>query len=91
MCIRDSPDNGHVYLIGGWTSSGYTNNVWVANPSNGYSFIQGPSLITARGYQACGTMSIGAKSIIVAAGGQPGFLSSVEILDPLSNQWVAGK
>ena len=56
--------------------------------------LQGPLLINARSDHACGTMSIGTKSIIVAAGGdnsQPGYLASVEILDPLSNQWVAGK
>ena len=89
-CAINFPDNGLVYLIGGVTS-GYTNNVWVANPSNEFTFTPGPSLITARGYYGCGTMSIGTKSIIVAAGGSPGYLASVEILDPLSNQWVAGK
>ena len=81
----------NVYLIGGDTNYGATNNVWVANPSNGHIFLQGPSLITKRYHHGCGTMSIGAKSIIVAAGGCCNYLSSVEILDPLSNQWVAGK
>ena len=90
-CTVKFPDNGLVYLIGGNTASGYTNNVWVANPSNEFTFTPGPSLITARSYFGCGTMSIGTKSIIVAAGGLPGPLSSVEILDPLSNQWVVGK
>ena len=78
------PGNGNVYLIGGTA-----NNVLVANPSNGFTFAQGPLLMTDRGDHACGTMSIGTKSIIVAAGGYN--LASVEILDPLSNQWVAGK
>ena len=91
-CAVKFPDTGDVYSIGGYTPSGRTKNVWVANPSNAYMFSQGPSLMTARGEHACGTMSIGAKSIIVAAGGyNSGSLSSVEILDPLSNQWVAGK
>ena len=81
------PGNGNVYLIGGGTSNG--NKVWVANPSNGFTFTQGPSLMSGRAQHACGTMSIGTKSIIVAAGGYN--LASVEILDPLSNQWVAGK
>ena len=86
-----------IYLVGGFTNSFYTNNVWVTNPSNGYTFSQGPSLITARRGHSCSTMSIGAKTIIVVAGGvaregnSDFFLSSVEILDPLSNQWVAGK
>ena len=65
----------------------------VANPSNGYAFVQGPSMITGRYYHSCGTMSIGTKSIIIGAGGYeyPYHLSSVEILDPQSNQWVVGK
>ena len=82
-------------MIGGVTSSGVTNKVWVANPSNEYaSFNQGPSMMTARMWHGCSTMSIGTKSIIVAGGGIDinwNTLSSVEILDPLSNQWVAGK
>ena len=96
---------GQVYLVGGYgygnepTYGGRTNNVWVADPSNEFSFTQGPSIMTARSYHGCGTLSIGAKSIIVAAGGvgtPPNSpyaikLTSVEILDPLTNQWVAGK
>ena len=90
-CAVTFPDTGDVYSIGGWTGS-ITKNVWVANAGNGYSFSLGPSLMTGRRLHACGTMSIGAKSIIVAAGGfDGGYLASVEILDPLSNQWVAGK
>ena len=85
--------NDLIYLISGYTSSGFTKNVWVANPSNGYAFVQGPSMITGRYYHSCGTMSIGSKSIIIGAGGDgnSGRLSSVEILDPQSNQWVEGK
>ena len=83
-----------IYLIGGNIPSTFsTNNVWVANPSNGYAFVQGPSLMTGRYYHSCGTMSIGSTSIIIAAAGVygSGWLSSVEILDPQSNQWVEGK
>ena len=93
-CAVKFPDSGDVYLIGGRTySSDYTSKVWVANPSNEYaSFTPGPSMMTARYYHGCSTMSIGTKSIIVTAGGFNGnYLASVEILDPLSNQWVAGK
>ena len=84
------PGNGNVYVIGGYPT---TNKVWVANPSNEFTFAQGPPLITSRNRHMCSTMSLGAKSIIVAAGGRKGNfgLVSVEILDPLSNQWVAGK
>ena len=53
-CAVKFPDNGYVYLIAGKTSSsGNTNNVWVANPSNEYGFSQGPSLMTARDMHAC--------------------------------------
>ena len=80
--------NDLIYLVGGYTTT-TTKNVWVANPSNGYAFVQGPSMITGRYYHSCGTMSIGSTSIIIAAGGF--IISSVEILDPQSNQWVEGK
>ena len=84
--------NNLIYLVGGYTTTP-TKNVWVANPSNGYAFVQGPSMMTGRWYHSCGTMSIGSKSIIIGAGGYeyPYHLSSVEILDPQSNQWVVGK
>ena len=108
-CSVHFPGNGNVYVIGGLNASSQsTNKVWVANPSNKFTFAQGPSLITARHEHMCGTMSIGTKSIIVAAGGRNAnklpeisknpfafdsqhFLASVEILDPLSNKWVAGR
>ena len=94
-CAVKFKDNGFVYLIGGRTpSSNPTKNVWVSNPSNGYDFVVGPSLILARKYHSCGTMSIGSKSIIIAAGGFSSYphyyQSSIEILDPESNQWVEG-
>ena len=94
-CAVKFPDTGEVYLAGGLTyHTNRINNVWVSNPSNEFTFTQGPSLITARFEHACGTMSIGTKSIIVAVGGRDSsdnLLASVEILDPMSNQWVAGK
>ena len=86
--------NDLIYLVGGYTTTTTTTkNVWVANPSNGYAFVQGPSMMTGRRYHSCGTMSIGSKSIIIGAGGYypPTDLSSVEILDPQSNQWIEGK
>ena len=111
-CAVHFPGNGNVYLIGGTRQGGpcnrqtgcvQTNEVWVANPSNGFTFAQGPKLSTPRSGHACGTMSIGTKSIIVAAGGltsnpqrpiwRDGYgqrVKMVEILDPLTNQWVTG-
>ena len=97
-CAVKFPDNDWVYLTGGHTENSPTRNVWVAMPSNGFSsFTQGPSFIETRYQHGCGTMSIGAKSIIVAAGGccsgNSDYKYNVEILDPQSNtnQWVAGK
>ena len=90
-CAVKLPGNGFVYLTGGistYHSSGIYGKVWVANPSNEFTFVQGPSLITARVSHTCGAMSIGAKNIIVVAGGVG--LVSVEILDPPTNQWVSG-
>lgn len=85
--------NDLIYLIAGETpSNSNSNKVWVANLSNGYAFVQGPSMITGRKYHSCGTLSIGSTNIIIAAGGyENSRLSSVEILDPHSNQWVEGK
>lgn len=95
-CAVKFPETGDIYLIGGDTGGpdGRIKNVWVASPSNEYaSFSQGPSLMTARYYHSCGTMSIGARNIIVVAGNRGGAGSPVEILDPLSltNQWIGGK
>ena len=104
-CAVEFPETGDIYLIGGHTYSssgstnGYTRNVWVTNPSNGYTFSQGPSLMTSRCDLGCAAMSIGAKSIIVAAGGynvpavghSADYPLPIEILDPQLNQWVAGK
>ena len=92
-CSVHFPGNGNVYVIGGLNASSQsTNKVWVANPSNKFTFAQGPSLKKERSSHACSTMSIGTKNIIVVAGGigRNTCHSSVEILDPLTNQWVAG-
>ena len=97
-CSVHFTGNGLVYLISGTTPfSLTTNKVWMANLSNEFTFAQGPSIIQARYGHSCGSMSIGNKSIIVAAGGMVGsstnykyYLRTVEILDPLSHQWVAG-
>ena len=91
-CAVKFDKSEYVYLVGGYNSSGFTNNVWVVNTSNGFNFTKGPSLNATRAYHGCSEMSIGERNVIVVAGGTPdaGSLASVEILDPLSNQWVAG-
>ena len=92
-CAVKFAKTGYVYLVGGYNSSGFTNNVWVVNTSNGFNFTKGPSLNATRAYHGCSEMSIGERNVIIVAGGTPdaGSLASVEILDPISNQWVAGK
>ena len=87
-CAVKFPGTGDVYLIGGG-NGGLQNKVWVADTLNEFSFTQGPSMNHHRYSHVCGTMSIGAKNVIVAAGG--GGVASTEILDPTSNEWVLGK
>ena len=78
-----------VYVIGGYDGSSILNKVLIFNPMDGFSHIEGPSLITKRSGHACALMSNGQQKQIVVAGG--GSLSSVEILDPTVNKWVPGK
>ena len=78
-----------VYVIGGYDGSSILNKVLIFNPMDGFSHIEGPSLITKRSGHACALMSNGQQKQIVVAGG--GSLSSVEIFDPTVNKWVQGK
>ena len=54
------PGNENVYVISGIHGSlpntKFSNKVWVANPSNKFTFSQGPSLDTPRQWPTCGTM-----------------------------------
>ena len=80
-----------VYLIGGYGTS-FLNKVLIFNPMNGFTHIEGPSLITKRSGHSCSLMSNGQHSKIVVAGGfYGGYLSSVEIFDPTANKWTPGK
>ena len=80
-----------VYIIGGYDGSSHLNKVLIFNPTNGFTHIEGPSLITKRNGHACALMSNGQQSKIVVAGGYNGSgLSSVEILDPTTNKWISG-
>ena len=89
--------NENIYLIGGSNIINHedteSRHVWVANPSNGFNFTEGPPLITPRMSHGCSTMSKDDKSIIIVAGGMTNLghgSKSVEILDPSSNKWVKG-
>ena len=83
-----------IYILGGIQN--YTRklkeynhkNVWIASISDEITFSKGPSMLHSRYYHACGTISIGNKKLIIVAGGSG--KSSVEILDPSVNRWVAG-
>ena len=90
-----------IYILGG--SQNYTRslkeyndrNVWIASISDEITFSQGPSMLQGRYFHACGTISFGNKNLIIVAGGMTsdknsGVTSSVEILDPSTNQWVQG-
>ena len=81
-----------VYLIGGYGTS-FLNKVLIFNPMNGFTHIEGPSLITKRSGHSCGLMSNGQQSKIVVAGGknENDKLSSVEIFDSTTNNWISGK
>ena len=83
-----------IYIIGGSDRSSWLNKVLIYNPKNGFTHIEGPSLITNRRQHACALMSNGQQSKIVVAGGRNGttdYLSSVEIFDTSTNKWMAGK
>merc|ERR1712062_948699 len=79
-----------VYIIGGYTGTEKLNKVYIYNPMDGFTHIEGPALINKRNYHACSVMSNGQQSKIVVAGGASGGLSSVEIFDPTVNNWILG-
>ena len=78
-----------VYIIGGLDDNSDLDKVLIYNITNGFSHIEGPSLITKRRFHSCSLMSNGQQSKIVVAGGE--LLSSVEIFDPTANNWIPGK
>ena len=81
-----------VYIIGGYTGREILNTVYIYNPMDGFTHIEGPPLKNKRYDHACAVMSYGQQSKIVVAGGYSGGgLSSVEIFDPTVNNWIPGK
>ena len=87
-----------IFVIGG---ENYWNKVFIFNPLNGFTHIEGPSLKIGRRSHSCGLMSNAAqhKKIVVAGGfgysnphDYTPKLSSVEIFYPYVNKdWVTGK
>ena len=93
FCVLKYSDH-QVFIIGGMEQNRTEtlNKVYIYNPMDGFSHIEGPSLKNKRRLHACAVMSNGQQSKIVVAGGIDGnYLSSVEILDPNVNKWIAGK
>ena len=81
-----------VYIIGGYTGREILNTVYIYNPMDGFTHIEGPPLKNKRYDHACAVMSNGQQSKIVVAGGYSGGgLSSVEIFRPRVNNWIQGK
>ena len=83
-----------VFVIGGFNLHYSGKRVFIFNPMNGFTHIEGPSLKTSRYSHACGLMSNGQQTKIVVAGGlnnPNGVLNSVEIFDPSVNDWISGK
>jgi hypothetical protein len=61
-----------------------------------HSWSQGPSMMTKRALHSCGIFKSAAhqgRNIVIAAGGinNGAYLDSVEMLDPTTNTWNAGK
>ena len=85
-----------IYIIGGKQDGEISNQVWIADPTNGFEIKKGPNLNEGRYFMSCGVYeeSDGVKKIVVA-GGINSFKNdtdTVEILAPFtSNTWEFGK
>ena len=85
-----------VFVIGGRHFDGSSecfNRVFIFNPLNEFSHIEGPPLKTKRQLHSCGLMSNGQQTKIVVAGGMDcsgNIHSTVEIFDPSVNNWISG-
>ena len=87
-------DENSIYIIGGLQDDSFSNQTWIIDPSNNFNLREGPPLNEKRYYHSCGKMEINGKVILVVAGGGGGFggyLDSVELMDPASDQgWISG-
>merc|ERR1711973_888677 len=82
-------DYDAIYIIGGKQNGNMTNKVWIVDPTNNWSVVEGPSLLNDRYFHSCAVMETGpGKRIVVAGGfgsdGAPE--TSVETLDGFT-QW----
>jgi hypothetical protein len=82
-------------LCGGENNGGNNLNECHYMDLEDYSWSQGPSMMTKRRLHSCGIFKSAAhqgRNIVIAAGGiNSGYLDSVEMLDPTTNTWNAGK
>ena len=71
----------------------YSDEVYIFNPLDNFSFIQGPSLLNGRIFPQCTVMHKGDTSKILVMGGHgsSSVVEDVEILDISQNQWIEGK
>jgi len=85
-------NESQIYVIGGYVNGQYTNDVYVFNPLDNFSYIYHSTMNYQRGYHGCAVMKDGESLVIVVVGGWDGndYLDSVEILDPSLSQWIIG-
>ena len=92
-------NESQIYVIGGRVNGTYTNDVYVFNPLDNFSYIHHSAMNYQRAFHGCAVKNDGESLVIVAAGGYGKLsssfsyanLDSVEILDPSLGQWIIGK
>ena len=93
-CMAKFSENA-IYIIGGKQDGEISNQVWIADPTNGFKITKGPSLNEGRYFMSCEVyQDAGVKKILVAGGinSTKNDTDTVEILDPSSsNNWEFGK
>ena len=94
-------NTSHIYLTGGYYSGDpwdvRQDKVWIFNihdiNSGTSSWTEGPKMKDPRAVHGCTVLHQDQKSLIVVAGGwnKAGAVLSMEILDPLKNEWIQGE
>ena len=90
-------NESQIYVIGGTVDGQKSNDVYVFNPLDNFSYKYHSSMNYQRVYHGCAVMKDGESSVIVVGGGwfpsssSNDWLDSVEILDPSLGQWIIGK
>ena len=92
-------NESQIYVTGGYGGSVISSLVYIFNPLDNFSYIEGPGMNYRRQAHACAMMHFGGSSAIVVTGGYGGlstsssndYLKTVEIYDPSIGQWQMGK